>query len=580
MPISQTPLLSAAEPGMILWVAAGLVIAIAGTIVVRWRRSRTSGAQAGRSAPAAAAAAAEQRLRAAIARAPIGYLLVSDDGVVRDANASAHEILGRAPRTLAGFDLARLQLADAAGGADGCAVTSFIHPDGSTRTLELSSSGLRRADGVSERVIWLADVTGRARAAEELERARTQLRRNERLETLATLAGGLAHDFNNLLAPIVGHVDLAKLDIDEGSRAHEDLDLVKAAAQRASELAHRLLRLSRPERDRVEPVSLQEILKEVLGLLGIAPSASVQVVEQLDPTCPSVLGTKTQLHQVLFNLCKNALYAMPAGGTLTAVVDAPEALATWEVSPRTGRRVVRVRVTDTGTGMDDETQKRIFEPFFTTKVAGEGSGLGLSMVRNIVTSYHGTISVRSAPGRGSTFSLVFPAHDDAVVVDGPMPTGGDRRDADPGAVADDRVRPAASAPVNAVPSAASEAGRVLVVDDDAAVLDVMARTLTRLGYGVRSFTSGPEALACFLAAPGDFDLILTDQMMPGMTGLALLELIREVRPDVPAVITTGRVDLVPRADLGRLGCALLPKPATSSQLDEAVARGLSSNVEG
>jgi CheY-like chemotaxis protein len=202
------------------------------------------------------------------------------------------------------------------------------------------------------------------------------------------------------------------------------------------------------------------------------------------------------------------------------------------------------------------------------------------MVRNIVTSYHGTISVRSAPGRGSTFSLVFPAHDDAVVLDGPVPAGEDRRDADSGAIAGQRIRPAASHPLNAVPSEASEAGRVLVVDDDAAVLDVMARTLTRLGYGVRSFTSGPEALTCFLAAPDDFDLILTDQMMPRMTGLALLELIREVRPDVPAVITTGRVDLLPRADLGRLGCALLPKPATSSQLDEAVARGLRTNVEG
>jgi CheY-like chemotaxis protein len=127
---------------------------------------------------------------------------------------------------------------------------------------------------------------------------------------------------------------------------------------------------------------------------------------------------------------------------------------------------------------------------------------------------------------------------------------------------------------------ASEAGRVLVVDDDDAVLDVIARTLTRLGYGVRSFTSGLEALASFLAAPDDFDLILTDQVMPGLTGLELVELIREVRPDVPAVLTTGRVDLVPPEDLGRLGCALLPKPATSSQLDEAVARGLRTNVEG
>jgi CheY-like chemotaxis protein len=230
--------------------------------------------------------------------------------------------------------------------------------------------------------------------------------------------------------------------------------------------------------------------------------------------------------------------------------------------------------------MDDETQKRIFEPFFTTKVAGEGSGLGLSMVRNIVTSYHGTISVRSAPGRGSTFSLVFPAHDEAVVVNDPVPTGEDRQGADSGPVAGDRAGRAAFARLTATHTEASEAGRVLVVDDDDAVLDVLARTLTRLGYGVLSFTSGPEALAGFLAAPDDFDLILTDQMMPGLSGLELLERIREVRPDIPAVLTTGRVDLVPPEDLERLGCALLPKPATSSQLDEAVARGLRTNVEG
>jgi signal transduction histidine kinase len=335
-------------------------------------------------------------------------------------------LLGRAPDTLDGFLLSDVGIRGASldgslGASKDPVPITFAHPDGAERRLEATvvpaSDEFGEPGGVA---IWIMDTTDGCATAEKLEAATARIRQSERLERLGTLAGGLAHDFNNLLAPIVGNVELVQLDLPDDSPNQEDLEVARLAALRASDIANRLLHLSRPERDHVEPVRIQDLMSEALALLRSSSGRGIEFVERVDVNCPPVLATKTEIHQVLFNLCKNAVQAMPGGGTLSATVESTEAVATWRSRPPAGESgtLVRVVLTDTGIGMDAKTLERVFEPFFTTKIVGKGSGLGLAMARNIVSTYGGTIEVRSVEGRGSTFALLFPTASDVQHADG------------------------------------------------------------------------------------------------------------------------------------------------------------------
>jgi signal transduction histidine kinase len=386
--------------GSALLAGAIAVALVAGWGTLRQRRARGAHALSGADEEARGLAS----VRAVLDASPLGFLGLDSADVIRDANRTAHDLLGRAPDTLLGFRPAEVGLAAPTDRAAAALESDFDHPDGRARRLLLTLE--RAADGSS--TMWVEDVTHRADLARALAEARDQLRHSERLQTLATLAGGLAHDLNNLLAPIIGYADLAREGIEPGSRAIEDIDLVKAAATRAADLVSRLMLLARAERDEVVPVSIQDVVREVLALLAVPRGRQVEIVLRADVSCRPILGTKSQIHRVLYNLCKNAVHAMPDGGTLTVSVESPEVLALWESSPDGATPpFVRVRVEDTGVGMDDRTLERIFEPLFTTREEGEGSGLGLAMVKSIVAQYEGSISVRSRPGQGTTFSLVF-----------------------------------------------------------------------------------------------------------------------------------------------------------------------------
>lgn len=344
----------------------------------------------------------------------VATLLAEEEGVIIDANPAAHRLLGRAPGTLTGFTLAEAGLSRGSveGGSDlDPRRVHFSHPDGRSLLLDCVSTAIR-TDAGGERTIawWISDVTERMTAEMALEEANKRVRQSERLETLGTLAGGLAHDFNNLLAPILGNLELALLDLPDGSTMATDLRTAHTAALRAAELASRLLHLSRPERDCIEAVKVQDLMVEVVALLTTRAGQPLDIVERIETECPSILGTRTQLHQVLFNLCKNAVQAMPGGGTLTVTVEFAESHVT--LNARRGDRrdggFVRVTISDTGTGMSPDVVDRAFDPFFTTKGEGNGSGLGLSMVKSIVSGCGGSIEVRSVPGKGSTFTLLFP----------------------------------------------------------------------------------------------------------------------------------------------------------------------------
>ncbi len=418
------------------------------------------------------------------------------------ANRAMHIMLGRAPGTLPGFRVADIgwersedgEAAEHTPGAmgDRYAVT-YRHPDGSDRELDLRANAVLGDGG--ERVGTLTaatDVTERNRAEREREELRRRMEQGQRMETIGSLAGGIAHDFNNLLTPILGYVEIAQSEIDKESVLYQDLAQVAAAGHRAKDLVGQILRFSRPQKEELQAVPLHGIAREVTGLLRASLPATIRIVQRIDSACPPVLGKATQIHQILFNLCTNASHAMPDGGTITVSIDLVDALATMDDGQRPAGPgpFVRLRVEDDGTGMDAPTLERIFQPFFTTKETGKGTGLGLAVVQGIVVAMNGTISVESTLGRGTSFTLLFPAHKEVV--------------AEAETVAEE------------VPMSAG--GRVLLVDDDPGVLGVTARVLARLGYEVTSCASGDEAYAVFEKSPQAFDVLFTDQTMPGRTG--------------------------------------------------------------
>ncbi|GIX48515.1 MAG: hypothetical protein KatS3mg131_2726 [Candidatus Tectimicrobiota bacterium] len=433
------------------------------------------------------------------------------------------------------------------------------------RLPRIFESEIRRRNGqvvpIECRTGFVRDASGRPvgihgtyRDIRARRRLEAQLRQAQKLQAIGTLAGGIAHDFNNILAAILGYTELALYDLPSASPARRSMEEVLAAGKRARDLIRQILTFSRQGSQKREPVSLATLVQEVLTLLRASLPATVAIRQHLAPDAGTVLADPTQLHQVLLNLCTNAEHAMrPGGGVLEVEVDAvalpaspPPELA--ELPPGS---YVRLRVRDTGHGMPPEVKERLFEPFFTTKGPGEGTGMGLAVVHGIVTSHGGAITVESAPGAGTTFTVYLPRH--------------------------------AAPPAVATPPEVSPAGQgcVLLVDDEAAIVDIAQRLLAQLGYTVEAYTSGAEALAAFRAAPQRFDLVITDQTMPEMTGVALIEALRRLRPDVPVILCTGFSHIVDATQAQQLGIsAFLYKPLTGQELGQVVQQVLQRRAGG
>ncbi|MFO7655043.1 MAG: PAS domain S-box protein [Candidatus Krumholzibacteriia bacterium] len=342
------------------------------------------------------------------------------------------------------------------------------------------------------------------------------LRESQKLEAVGTLAGGIAHDFNNILYALQGYAQLALDDLPAGHPASRSMQEVLRAARRAGELVKQMLAFGRGSEQERRPQPLQPVVEEALVHIRGSFPATIAVETRIDPRCPPVLADAAQIHQAVVNLCANAIHAMSDhSGRLTirldtCHLDAGEAAAWSKLAPGPH---VRLRVADTGRGMSDEVMARIFEPYFTTRPQNEGAGLGLAIVHGIVQRHGGAIHAWSRPGEGSEFTVLFPA---VAAVQGANPTGQD----------DDRPREAASC-------------RVLVVDDEEVIVKVAVQALSRLGFAVEGHVSPAAALAAFAAEPDAFDVVITDQTMPGMTGLELSEALLNVRPDVPIIMTTG-----------------------------------------
>ncbi len=371
-----------------------------------------------------------------------------------------------------------------------------------------ATGGAARISGV------IQDITAAKQAAAEKAQLENQLRQAQKMESLGTLAGGIAHDFNNILSPIIGFAEMTAEDLPADSQARANMGEIMKAGRRAQEMVQQILTFSRHNNQERKPVQVAPIVQESLKLMRSSLPSTIDIRPHIGDEDGFVMGDTTQIHQMIVNLCTNAYHAMRAsGGALNVYLDEALFQAPHEV-PLAGMapgRYTRIRIQDSGHGIAPDVLERIFEPYFTTKAPGEGTGMGLSMVHGIVMNHSGFIDVASTVGEGTTFSLFLPQilHTDETSINETtsfIPVGNER---------------------------------LLLVDDEEQLLNMQCQMLERLGYEVTATSNSVEALNLFCQNPEGFDLMITDQTMPNLTGGELAAQVLHIRDDLPIILCTG-----------------------------------------
>jgi len=496
------------------------------------------------------------------ADAIIGWTL---DGIVTSWNGGAERMYGYAAGEVVGHSVSVLVLPDRIDQFEavldrlrrGEQVSFYeikaLRKDGTIIDVSMTISPIRDPGGAVAGASSVArDMTELNRAEAERHALERQLQEAERLETLGQLAGGVAHDFNNLLAAIMSYAGFVVDESADRPGVRADAEQIQAAAQRAAALTRQLLIFSRREVTQPEALDLNVVMADISDLLSTSVGSHIDL--RIDPAAGlgAIMADRGQVGQVLLNLAVNARDAMPGGGTLTigtSAADLDGGYTRLHPGARPGR-YVQLTVSDKGVGMSAEVAARIFEPFFTTKPLGRGTGLGLSTLHGIVTQAGGSVTVESEEGAGTTFRIYFPA-----------------------------VGTPAAASAGTAPAAREPAATILVVDDEPAVLAVTSRILRRKGYA--TLEAGTYEKALSLASSQDFQLLLTDSVMPGMTGATLAERVTELRPGVPVLHMSGYCaeTLSPeRIHDGEL--AFIQKPFTAEALVDKVSAALSRTGAG
>jgi signal transduction histidine kinase/CheY-like chemotaxis protein len=422
-------------------------------------------------------------------------------------------------------------------------------PDGRVKHLHVVARALRTATGDVDFVGAVKDVTEQKWAQAERERLEQRLRQAAKMEAVGRFAGGIAHDFNNILGAILGYGERAQDSLDEGSAVRHQVDQMMHAGVRGKGLVDRILAFSRSGMGERVPLQVQSIVEETLELLAASLPLGVRLEKQLDTGNTSVVGDSTQLHQVVMNLCTNAVHAMGASGVLTVVlehvvVDQSRLLTHGTLS---AGGYLRISVSDTGSGIPPAVLERMFDPFFTTKRVGDGTGLGLALVHGIVADFDGVIDVVTQINVGTTFIIWLPA------------TG-------------QKPRPLVAS-VGELPRGKGET--VMIVDDERALVALAEETLAELGYEPVGFESSLVALEAFRAEPKRFDLVLTDESMPDLTGTELAREIRQLRPEISIILMSGHsgAQLSERALAAGI-VDVLHKPLIRRDIAEPLARAL------
>jgi PAS domain S-box-containing protein len=394
----------------------------------------------------------------------------------------------------------------------------------------------------------MLDITDLKKAERQRRQLELQLQQTQKMEALGTLAGGIAHDFNNILAAIIGYTEIVVADTAQAAPSYDYLRRVLAAGERARSLVKQILAFSRQGEMEPKPVQLKLIVKEVLNLLRASLPATIEIDRQIE-TDGAVMADPTQLHQVMMNLGTNAGYAMgQTGGRLSVRLE--EARLDHDFTQlHAGLQpgiYLKLTVGDTGRGIAPENLTKIFDPFFTTKPKGEGTGMGLSVVHGIVTGLGGLITVDSTFGKGTQFQVYLPALQEGAAVH--------------------------AAEAKALPTGRE---RILCVDDEPFQTDMLKHLLGLLGYRVETRNTATEALALFQQDPMAFDLVITDMVMPKMTGDELAVRLLQIRPDLPIILATGYSQNITETKAKTLGIkAFALKPLVIQELSRLIRQVL------
>ncbi len=383
----------------------------------------------------------------------------------------------------------------------------------------------------------------------ELKALERQLLQVQKMEAIGTLAGGIAHDFNNILSGILGFSQLAKLNLSRGDKIEDHLDEIIKAGIRARDLVKQILTFSRRGEAKKQPIDINPLVREILKLVRASFPTTINVTHNIAGGTKHIVNADpTHIHQILMNLCTNAAHAMKENGGVIDIraeevhMQENGVLEYKDIEPGTYLRLI---VSDTGEGIPPEIAGRIFDPFFTTKKAGEGTGLGLSVVHGIVKELEGSISVYSELGKGTTFNILLPKMEGEAAA---VPT---------------------------FPTATAGKARILLVDDEKTIIAAARGILEKFGYAVTAAGSSPKAIEIFQERPNDFDLVFTDLTMPQMTGIELTAHLLRIRPGMPVVLATGFSAGITIDSLKKYGIRqLVMKPMIAEEMIQAIEQAL------
>ncbi len=491
------------------------------------------------------------RLSRAVEQSPVAIVITDLEGRAQYVNSKFTEVSGRTLEDILDGNLEVLRDGHASedsyqdfwrtvrAGGEWRGELTTERTDGGTISESIKVSCLRSASGEVTNFLCLReDVTERKKLEHELRQA-------YKMESIGTLASGIAHDFNNLLAIINGYAELCLHGINDPGIVQKSFREIHRAAQRAGGLVRQILTFSRKTEVKFGAMDLNRLIRDLVPMLAETFPRNVTFTLDLEEKLPALLADSSQLQQIILNLCVNARDAMPSGGNITLSTRREASAGLREPAGAANRSYACLRVADTGTGMTDAVRQRIFEPFFTTKPGNQGTGLGLAVVYGVVLSHHGTISVESTLGIGSTFTVILPLADETAAVPAAFKAGefpGGRES-------------------------------LLIVDDEISLRTLLASALTSKGYKAVTAASGLEAISLVSDKSRAFDLALLDLNMPGATGVEVLKFIRACRPELKVLVISGHMTKSVEAELTQLGQSdFVQKPYRLDEIGRHIRR--------
>lgn len=430
-------------------------------------------------------------------------------------------------------------------------ITEYFKENGESDVFEVRVAPVFDSGKIVNMVCSSTNISERKKAEKEKSNLEMQLRQAQKMEALGTLAGGIAHDFNNILSVIMGYSELLMESKDPAGLETKNLKAIFDAGTRAKELVEQILTFSRQKEQIVKPVKCELIIKETIKFLRASIPSTIKIIENIYSNCPLVMADPSQIHQIVMNLCTNAYHAIGEdNGEIRIDLETTKIPKNGNTNLKEGT-YLKLIISDTGKGMDPTIKDRIFDPFFTTKAVGKGTGLGLSVAHGAVHKLNGTITVVSEKGSGSVFTVYLPVIEGSEQLE-----------------------------EHYITSLPGGTERILLVDDDKTVAAMVEQMMKSLGYRIVVKTDSLMALDSFKNNPFVFDLVLSDQVMPNLTGLNLAEKLLEIRKDVPIIIMTGFSEKINSEKIYEMGIkGYLEKPVIKKNLAELVRKILDNKIK-